>query len=656
METPSAQEIAWTPSQEMIDQSNMVDFMRACGVPDFETLSRRSVEEPEWYWDALITYADIRFYKPYDKVVDLSGGAPWAKWCVGGTSNVVLNCLDKHMGTPLEGKEAAVWEAEDGRVRAWSFGELNAETCRMAGALRALGFGPGDVIALYVPFLPESVAAFLAIAKIGAVVLPLFSGYGTNAVVERMNDAGAVGVITVDGTMRRGNLVQLKPMVDEAAASVPTLRQVVVIREAGPEVDMKPGRDHWWHELAAEHPEQAPTEQVDADAPLIIAYTSGTTGKAKGTILTHCGMLAKVALDIGLCMDFKAGDRIMWMSDMGWVVGPILSLCATSRQGTMVIAEGGPDYPDHGRMWKLVQDHRVTFLGVAPTSVRTMMRYGVEEVEKYDLSSLRITTSTGEAWNPDSWLWFFHNVCKGRVPLHNYVGGTEISGGILATQVIHPMKPCSFAGPIPGMGADIVDEQGEPVPPGQVGELVLRVPSIGLTRGLWRDTTGRYLESYWTRMPGLWVHGDFAYRDEDGFWFVPGRSDDAFNVAGKRTGPSEVESLLLATGRVAEAAVVGVPDEVKGSAVVCVCVPAAGVAADAALNRALSDAVIAGLGRPFRPREIVLVSDLPKTRNMKIMRRVVRAVYNGQPPGDLASLVNPESVRELEQVMAAKKV
>jgi acetyl-CoA synthetase len=302
-----------------------------------------------------------------------------------------------------------------------------------------------------------------------------------------------------------------------------------------------------------------------------------------------------------------------------------------------------------------VQDHRVNFLGVAPTTIRSLMRHGEEEVNKHDLSSLRILASTGEPWNPDSWLWCFHQVGKGRLPLNNWIGGTEISGGILATTVIQPMKPCSFAGSIPGMGADIVDASGAPVPPGRVGELVMRQPSMGMTRGFWRDTSDRYLDTYWNKLPGLWVHGDFAYRDEDGFWFVPGRSDDAFNVGGKRTGPSEVESVLLAGGLLAEAAVVGVPDEVKGVAILCAVVPAPGVAPDDALQMHLRDAVEAGLGKPFRPREIVFVSQLPKTRNMKVMRRVVRAAYNGEPPGDLSALLNPESVEEIQRVFAARR-
>jgi acetyl-CoA synthetase len=656
MSRTAASGIAWMPDRDQIEQSNLLAFLRAHKLPDYDTLVQRSEQDLAWFWDAFIRHSGLRFYKPYEQVVDLSRGAPWARWCVGGTTNIVLNCLDRHMDTPARDQQALVWEGEDGSVRAWSYAELNAAVCRCANWLRGEGFGVGDVIALYVPFLPESVAALLAIAKIGAIVEPLFSGFGVTALVERMNHAGAVAAVTVDGAMRRGAEVRLKPVLDEAAAAVPSLRRVLVIRARDGAVPMRAGRDCWWHETVDTQPASAPTEELEADAPLLLVYTSGTTGKPKGAILTHCGFATKVLLDLGLMMDFKPRDRILWMSDMGWVVGPLMALGATLMQGTMILAEGGPDYPEPGRMWRLVQDHRVSFLGVAPTIVRTLMRYGLEPVQRHDLSSLRATASTGEAWTPEAWHWFFEHVCRRRVPFHNWSGGTELSGGIICTTAIHPAKPCAFYGAMPGTGADIVDGEGRSVGPGEKGELALRQPSIGMTRGLWKDPGGeRYLESYWNRIPGLWVHGDAAWRDEDGYWYITGRSDDVFNVAGKRVGPSEVESLLLSTGRLSMAAVVGAPDALKGTAVVCVCVPAPGVAADEALTATLTDAVVAGLGRPFRPREVFYVSDLPKTRNMKVMRRVVRAVYSGEPTGDLSSLLNPESVAELERIVAARQ-
>ena len=639
--------VVWRPDAAMVAAANFTAFMKQAGVADYDDLNRRSVADPEWFWNTLIGFFDLRFGRPYERVLDLSAGAPWAKWCVGGTTNVVANCLDRHRGTPTMDKPAIEWEAEDGGRRILSYAQLDAEVCRLANAMRARGLGRGDVIALYMPMVPEVAVAFLAIAKIGAIVQPLFSGFGASAIAGRLNDATARAVVTVDGTRRRGKSVAMKPVLDEALVSVPTVTQVFVLRHLGTPVPMSKPRDLWWHDAVAPQAPSAVTEQVPADDPLILIFTSGTTGKAKGAVLTHCGFAAKVALDVGLCMDFKASDRLLWMSDMGWLVGPIIVVGPTLLGGTLVMAEGAPDYPQPGRIWRLVQDFRVSFLGLAPTVVRSLMQYGAQTAEQYDLSSLRIMASTGEPWNPDSWSWVFEHVGKRRVPLINYSGGTEISGGIISGTVLHPLKPCSFAGSIPGMGAAVVDERGQDVPPGQVGELVMRVPSIGLTRGLWNDPK-RYLESYWSAIPGCWVHGDFASIDADGYWYVHGRSDDTIKVAGKRVGPAEVESILLATGLVAEAAVVGVADAVKGQALVCVCVAKD---ADASLAARLSQEVTKEFGAPFKPREFVFVPDLPKTRNMKVMRRVVRAVLDGQAPGDLSSLVNPESIDGLKRAM-----
>ena len=637
--------VVWRPDENIVREANLTAFMRAHSVTSYDELNRRSVADPEWFWNALIAHFDLRFGTPYQRVLDLSAGAPWAKWCVGGTTNIVVNCLDRHRGTPVMDKTAVEWEGEDGARRSWSYTELDVEVCRLAGALRARGIGVGDVVAIYMPMVPEVAAAFLAIAKVGAIVLPLFSGFGASALISRMNDGGAKAVLTVDGTRRRGRQVAMKPMIDDALAQVPSLAHVIVLRHLGIDVPMSSPRDCWWHEATGGMPAEAATEQVPADDPLILIFTSGTTGKAKGAVLTHCGFAAKLALDLGLCMDFKASDRLLWMSDMGWLVGPILVAGPTMLGGTVVIAEGAPDYPQPGRIWRLLQDFRVSFLGIAPTIVRALMRYGEQEVRKYDLSALRIIASTGEPWNPDSWLWLFRTVGGSRLPIINYSGGTEIGGGILTGTVLHPLKPCSFAGSCPGMAADVVDEKGDPVPRGTVGELVMRAPSMGLTRGLWKDPQ-RYLQSYWSTIPGMWVHGDFASIDADGYWYVHGRSDDTIKVAGKRVGPAEIESVLLATGKVTEAAVIGVHDDVKGQAVVCVCVAQE---AGPALAEQLSQAMVRELGAPFKPRSVVFVADLPKTRNMKIMRRVVRSVWTGQPPGDLSSLVNPESVEDLKR-------
>ena len=638
--------IVWRPDAVTVAHANLTRFMAAHAVPDMAALQRRSVDDPQWFWPAVMEHFGLRFGRPWTQLLDLSDGAPWARWCVGATMNIVESCLDRHRATPTMDKPAIEWQGEDGARRAWTYRELDAEVCRLAGALRARGLGRGDVIAIYMPMVPEVAAAFLAIAKIGALVLPLFSGFGASAVAARLADGGAQAVLTVDGMRRRGRLVAMKAVVDEAAAVAPSVEHVIVLRHLGLPTPMKAARDTWWQDAVAGRSTDAPTEQVGADDPLILIFTSGTTGRAKGAVLTHCGFAVKLALDIGLCMDFKADDRLLWMSDMGWLVGPILVCAPTMMGGTVVIAEGAPDHPDPGRIWRLLQDFRISFFGVAPTIVRALMPHGHAELDGLDLSALRIIASTGEPWNPDAWMWLFAHVGRRRLPILNYSGGTEIGGGIVTCNVLQPIKPCSFAGPCPGMGADVVDAEGRSVPAGQLGELVLRVPSIGLTRGLWRDRE-RYLDSYWRTLPGVWVHGDFASTDADGFWYVHGRSDDTLKIAGKRVGPAEIESILLADGRVHEAAAVGVADEVKGQAVVCVCVARE---AGAALADELARRVVRELGQPFRPRRIAFVSDLPKTRNMKIMRRLVRAACTGQPLGDLSALVNPEAVAELQRV------
>ncbi|MCP5374088.1 MAG: AMP-binding protein [Hyphomicrobiales bacterium] len=627
----------------MRQRANLTAFMAANGVADYADLTARADADPDWFWDRVIAFYDYRFYRPYDRVCDDSAGKPWIRWCLGGTTNVVLNALDRRRGTDGYGRLALSWEGEDGTRLSWTYADVDRETCRAAAGLRRLSLGPGDVIAMHLPNVPEAMVTLLAIAKVGGIALPLFSGFGAEAVATRLQIAGAKAVVTVDGSPRRGRVVAAKPVVDEAARQVDTLRHVIVVHRAEVDIAWTEGRDVWWHDLAPDHDGDEPTAEVPADSPFLLMFTSGTTGKPKGVVHTHVGFPVKGCLDMGLCMDFKASDRIMWMSDMGWAVGPLLVYGSLVMGGTVVLVEGAPNYPEPDRMWRLVADHRVSFLGVAPTIVRTLMPNGPEQLAGHDLSCLRVFTSTGEPWTPDAWMWLFEHVGRGRVPLINFSGGTEMIG-ILSSTVLHPMKPCSFTGPIPGTGADIVDADGNSLPPGQVGELVMRQAPLGLTQGLWHDNE-RYMETYWNVVPGMWVHGDFASRDEDGLWYIHGRSDDTLKIAGKRTGPAEIESLLLATGELVEAAVIGLPDPVKGQALVCVCVPRG--AADEALAQRLGEAVVAGLGVPYRPQRIVFVADLPKTRNMKIMRRVVRAVFGGDDPGDLSSLVNPEAVTDL---------
>lgn len=649
--TPKS-DFAWYPSDEFKRATNWAAFIAAENLPDYAALVRKASADPNWFWDALIRFLDIQFVKPYQRVRDVSQGLPWPRWCVGGTTNMTLSLLDRQLKAGRGDHEAVVWEGEDGSKRRLSYAELAAEVSRLASGLTKLGLKQDDAVGIYMPMMPETAVAYLALARCGCIVLPLFSGFGAGAISARLNDAEAIAVITVDACLRRGRMVPMKSTLDAAAREVASLRHIVVARRLGGEVPMQAGRDLWWHDVAASGADFFPAAEVDAEQPLMIVYTSGTTGKPKGTVHTHCGLTVKTGEDFRLCFDLKPEDRLMWMTDFGWIVGPMQITAALLSGATLVLAEGTSDYPEPGRLWRLVQDHRISILGIGPTLARTMMRYGTAEVDKYDLSSLRAAASTGEPWDPDSWHWIFDNVLKRRGPLMNYSGGTEM-GGIVATNLLFPIKPASFSGPIPGTGADIVDDEGHSIASGQVGELVMREACIGTTRGLWRDPE-RYLDTYWRRIPGVWVHGDWASRDEDGSWYIRGRSDDTIKIAGKRTGPAEIEALLLATHRASDAAAVGVPDPIKGSSVVCAIVPAAGEKPGADLARALSDAVVAGLGGAFRPQRFVFVGDLPRTRNMKTMRRVIRAVLVDEPPGDLSALVNPEAVEELRQVVRAE--
>ncbi|MFA7438605.1 AMP-binding protein, partial [Castellaniella sp.] len=640
----SPADVVWRPDAATLEAANLTRFMRALGVDSFESLNRRADADPAWFNEGLIRFLDYRFERPYEQVLDLSDGLPFARWCVGGRTNVVLNCLDRWRGTPRSDALALVWEGEDGVTSQWRFADLDRETCRLAWGLRSLGLGRGDVIGMYLPNLPQAAVAMLAAAKIGAIVLPMFSGFGTEAVVQRLNDGRAKAVITVDGSLRRGRPVGAKAVVDAALEHCPQVRHVVVLQHLATAHGWQAGRDYWWDELCAGAPSEVdavPTEAMPADDPFLLVFTSGTSGKPKGVVHTHCGFPVKTALDLALCMDLKPEDRFLWMSDMGWLVGPMLVFGGLLVGATVVLAEGAPNYPQPDRLWQLVERHRVSYLGLAPTIARLSMSLPQDVLAKRDLTCLRVMVSTGEPWTLEAWSWAFRQIGRRRVPLLNFSGGTEM-GGILTGTVIHPLKPCAFAGPVPGTGADVVDADGVSVGPGVTGELVMRSPSIGLTRGLWHDRE-RYLQSYWSRWPNVWAHGDFASRDADGMWYVHGRSDDTLKIAGKRVGPSEIEALLVDTGLLLDAAVVGVPDPIKGTAVLCVCVPKPDIDRAAAVAT-LSDAVATGLGKAFRPGGVVFATDLPRTRNMKIMRRVVRAALLDLDAGDLSTLVNPESV------------
>jgi acetyl-CoA synthetase len=639
-------QIAWSPTTEYTEHANVSRLMRRAGVGDIDALRRWSVEDIGRFWATVVDDLGIPFRTPYDAVLDDSRGPQWTRWFVNGRINMTEVCVDRWAADPaVSGRPALICQREDGRVETLTYAQLKTEIDALALGLREIGVERGDHVGVFMPMTPSAVVASYAVAKLGAVYLPIFSGFAASAVATRLGDAGAKVLITADGTARRGKAVAIKSIADEVATLTPSLEHLVVAREQGNEIEMRAGRDIEWAELTG-RPGGAPLEAVAtaSEDPVMVAYTSGTTGKPKGAVHVHGGFTVKMVSEVAYQLDVHAGDRFVWVTDMGWIMGPVNMLGAHGLGATMVMLEGAPDWPDPGRLWKLVQDQRVNVLGISPTLIRALKSHGDDWVTSADLSSLRILGSTGEPWNEDPYRWLM-KVTGERVPIINISGGTEVGACFLSPFPVEPIKVCSLGGASLGMDVDVFDAAGKPVR-GSVGELVCKQPWPAMTRGILHDPE-RYRQSYWNMYPNVWRHGDWAMIDADGDWFLFGRSDEAINVAGKRLGPAEVESVLVADPAIAEAAAIGVPHETKGEAVWCFAVPVGGLDAvdDAmALVARLATAVADELGRPFKPSKVVLVPALPKTRSAKILRRAVRAAALDEDPGDLSSAENPESL------------
>jgi acetyl-CoA synthetase len=628
-----------------MERSRLRRFIDRHGITSVAALIQRAADNVAWFWDAVVKDLDLEWFQPYIDTLDLSEGVEWPHWFVGGKYNYVHDALDKQAQCLRPHAPALMWEGEDGETRTLTYAELYTQVNLAANALKSLGVGKGDRIGIFMPMLPETVVATFAVSKIGAIFIPIFSGYGGPAVASRLNDCEAKVLITADGFYRAGKIVPMKEAADEAAALSPGLEHVVVVRRVGHEVAWTVGRDLWWHDLLAEQGAECPTEQTDAHDPYMIIYTSGTTGKPKGVVHNHAGFPIKAAQELAHCFDLHAGERLFWISDIGWMMGP-WSFAGTLMLGaTLFLYEGALAYPQPDRVWDMVERHRITHLGISPTAVRSLMAHGDELPRAHDLSSLVVLAGAGEPWNLDPWRWLFDVVGGGTRPIINYSGGTEVSGGILACNTLLPLKPCAFSAPVPGMAPDIIDVQGNPVR-GGVGELVLRRPWVGITQGFWGDKA-RYLETYWSRIPGVWVHGDWARVDEDGFWYIQGRSDDTIKVAGKRVGPAEVESAAVSHTAVAEAAAIGVPDALKGEALVIFVTLRADKEESETLRKEIESAIVAALGKTLKPSNIVFVRELPRTRNGKILRRLVRSSYLGEPPGDVSALENPGALEAI---------
>lgn len=643
------EKFVWHPPRELVEGSNVKRFMDKWGIESWQELIKKSIEDPEWFWPAAAEEIGCEWFKPYTKVLDASRGVEWAKWFIDGKINIAHNALDRHARSSLRNKLAFIWQGEDGTVKKYSYRDLYVEVNRFANGLKSLGVGRGDVVATLLPMLPETVITLFATLKLGAIFLPIFSGFGPSAIAARLEHSGAKILVTADGTHRRGRIINLKGTVDEATRRIKTLKNVVVVERANLDVSWVEGRDVWWSELCDGQPRECPSEPLDSDHPALLLYTSGTTGRPKGAVISHIGALLQSAKEIYFNLDLKPEDLFLWITDIGWMMGPWQIIGVQHLLGTHFIFEGAVDHPRPDRIWAAVEEFGLTHLGGSATVFRMLKSFGDRLVKAHDLDTLRILGNTGEPIDPDTWLWLLQTVGQNKCPIINLSGGTEIFGCFLLPLPVMPLKPTTLGGPGLGMDVDVFDDEGKPIR-GQIGYLVCKKPAPSMTRGFWREPE-RYLETYWSRWRGVWYHGDWASIDEEGFWYLHGRADDVIKIAGKRLGPAEVESIVNNHPAVRESAAIGIPHEVKGETLACFVSLKPGYKPSPELESELKSLVASSMGKPFTPERIIFVKDLPKNRAGKIMRRMIRAVVLNMPIGDLSIVENPEALKEIEETI-----
>jgi acetyl-CoA synthetase len=656
--------IVHEPTPEFVESTNVAAFMRSHDIEDYDELIARTTGAVDgvdgsgidWFWDELVDFLGLEFDEDYDRVRDDSDGPQFSDWYPGGRLNIAHNVLDRHVD-PAEGTRnhvACIWEGENGQVRQVTYHDLHREANQVANALEARGVGAGDTVGLYMPMVPEVISILYGCLKVGAIAVPIFSGFGTDAVATRIDASECRVLFTGDGFYRRGDPVWLKDTADEAIGQAGHVEHTILYdRIGGDEHPWNDDRDEYWADAVLTESTAYETRSVPSDHPAMLLYSSGTTGRPKGIVQTHAGQLVQCAKEVYFGFDHKPGDRFFWVSDIGWMMGPWMLIGNHTFGGTVFMYEGAPDHPEPDRFWDMIDRHQLTVFGISPTAIRALREYGDEWVEGYDLSSLRLLGSTGEPWDPESWMWFHEQVGGGETPIINISGGTEICGCFLMPMPIQPLKPCTLGGPGLGMAVDIVDEDGESIADThQRGYLVASDSCPSMTDSLWEGDE-RYLREYWSTWedPPLWDHGDWAQQDEDGFWFLHGRADDALNVAGRKVGPAEVEGALIDHPDVSQAAAIGVPDETTGTAAVAYVILEPDVEPGDDLRKELIRQVGEELGKPFRPKEVRFVDAFPKTQSGKIIRRAIEAAHRGEDPGDLSSMENPEA---LEAIKAAR--
>jgi len=613
----------------------------------YEQMWKQAAEDPEGFWGKLA--GELHWFKPFDKVLEWE--VPFAKWFVGGQTNVSYNCLDVHLSTARRTKAAIIWEGEPGDVRVLTYQMLHQEVCKFANVLKKLGIQKGDRVSIYMPMVPELAIAMLACARIGAVHSVVFGGFSAEAIAERNNDAQAKLQITADAGWRRGKQLPLKKTVDEALEKSPTVEKCVVLRRVGCQVDMKEGRDFWWHELMEEVSADCPAEPMDSEAPLFLLYTSGSTGKPKGVKHTTAGYNLYVKKTTEWVFDVRDDDVYWCTADIGWITGHSYIVYGPLSAGvTVFMYEGAPNWPDESRWWQMIEKYRITILYTAPTAIRAFIKWGDQFVDKHDLSSLRLLGTVGEGINPEAWMWYHKKIGYEKCPIVDTWWQTE-TGGIMMTPLpgVTPTKPGSCCKPLPGVVPEIVGEDGKPVPTGHGGWLVISKPWPSMIRGIWGDDE-RYKNQYWSDVPGKYLTGDNARCDEDGYYWIMGRIDDVLNVSGHRLSTIEIESALVSHPAVAEAAAVGRPHEVKGEAVCVFVTLADGYEASDELRQELKNWVRKEIGALAVPDDVRFTTALPKTRSGKIMRRLLRDIAAGRETvGDTTTLEDYSVLAKLRQ-------
>jgi len=634
------------PSQIFADNTNIKKWMEKHNIQNYDELLVKSGENPEWFWNDLAM--ELEWFKPYTKTFNWK--PPHARWFLDGKFNIIHNALDRHVKGLNKEKIAYLWEGESGEVRSLTYIELYKEVNRFANVLKSLGVEKGDTVSIYLPMILELPIAMLACAKIGAIHSVVFSGFWAKAFQDRINDSGSKIAITVDGFIRRGKIINLKENVDKIMDKTPSIEKLIVINHANLQVEMQSPTDVWWHELMENSDIECDTEEMDSEDPLFILYTSGTTGKPKGVVHVHAGYAVGVYTTMKFVFDIKEEDIWWCAADIGWITGHSYIVYAPLLAGaTSLIYEGTPDYPDPGRIWSMIEKYGISLFYTAPTTIRMFMKFGEKWPQKYDLSSLRLLGSVGEPINPEAWIWYYNIIGKGKCPIMDTWWQTETGMHIITPLPISTLKPGSAVKPFPTIIADVVDDNGKSVIGGG-GHLVIKSTWPSMFRTLYKDPD-RYIEAYWNTFKNTYLSGDVARKDKDGYFWIQGREDDVLNISGHRISTAEVESALVSHPSVAEAAVVGKPDEIKGEKICAFIVLKENYKKEKNLKEILLNHVRIEIGPIATPNCINWVSDLPKTRSGKIMRRVIKAKVKGYPIGDTSTLANPEVIDEIDKII-----